>query len=193
MHRGPPQGSPAPPQGYFWSPKVMLWPSGTCLLEAPSSRTPTPALRQPPDGTLWWPPADPPSPLIQQLPLRAPRACVPPGPGTPSAHTSHPCFPIYAPGCPLQLAWVCPKAASHVQALEPRWPCWAPAASGSPSLQGTSLPPASSEWLRLKAVVGYSGNGRANMVWRPDTGGGPELTPTPSPAVSTPRPGPGGM
>ncbi|XP_011890651.1 PREDICTED: WD repeat-containing protein 90 isoform X4 [Cercocebus atys] len=160
------------------SAKVMLWPSGTCLLKAPSSRTPAPALRRPPDGTLWWPPADPPSPLIQQVPLRAPRACVPPGPGTPSAHTSHPCFPIYAPGCPLQLAWVCPKAASHVQALGPRWPCWAPAASRSPSLQGTSLPPASSEWLRLKAVVGYSGNGRANMVWRPDTG----------PAPARPRP-----
>ncbi|XP_063573219.1 WD repeat-containing protein 90 isoform X7 [Pongo abelii] len=35
---------------------------------------------------------------------------------------------------------------------------------------GTCLPPASGGWLRLKAVVGYSGNGRANMVWRPDTG-----------------------
>ncbi|PNI19048.1 WDR90 isoform 11 [Pan troglodytes] len=36
--------------------------------------------------------------------------------------------------------------------------------------RGTCLPPASGGWLRLKAVVGYSGNGRANMVWRPDTG-----------------------
>ncbi|XP_013373215.1 PREDICTED: WD repeat-containing protein 90 isoform X2 [Chinchilla lanigera] len=31
-------------------------------------------------------------------------------------------------------------------------------------------PPTGGEQLRLKAVVGYSGNGRANMVWRPDTG-----------------------
>ncbi|XP_055265016.1 WD repeat-containing protein 90 isoform X3 [Moschus berezovskii] len=36
--------------------------------------------------------------------------------------------------------------------------------------QGLSLPPAGDEWLRLKAVVGYNGNGRANLVWRPDTG-----------------------
>ncbi|XP_047289713.1 WD repeat-containing protein 90 isoform X37 [Homo sapiens] len=38
------------------------------------------------------------------------------------------------------------------------------------SAKGTCPPPASGGWLRLKAVVGYSGNGRANMVWRPDTG-----------------------
>ncbi|XP_039333787.2 WD repeat-containing protein 90 isoform X2 [Saimiri boliviensis] len=40
------------------------------------------------------------------------------------------------------------------------------------SAKGTSLPtPSSQRWrLRLKAVVGYSGNGRANMVWKPDTG-----------------------
>ncbi|KFO34771.1 WD repeat-containing protein 90 [Fukomys damarensis] len=31
-------------------------------------------------------------------------------------------------------------------------------------------PPAGGEKLHLKAVVGYNGNGRANMVWRPDTG-----------------------
>ncbi|KAM9724960.1 WD repeat-containing protein 90 isoform 1-T1 [Dama dama] len=36
--------------------------------------------------------------------------------------------------------------------------------------QGLSLPPAGDEQLRLKAVVGYNGNGRANLVWRPDTG-----------------------
>ncbi|XP_037588185.1 WD repeat-containing protein 90 [Cebus imitator] len=38
--------------------------------------------------------------------------------------------------------------------------------------KGTPLPTPSGErrWLCLKAVVGYSGNGRANMVWRPDTG-----------------------
>ncbi|KAM4820254.1 WD repeat-containing protein 90 isoform 3-T3 [Thomomys bottae] len=32
------------------------------------------------------------------------------------------------------------------------------------------FPPTGGEQLRLKAVVGYNGNGRANMVWRPDTG-----------------------
>ncbi|XP_042639154.1 WD repeat-containing protein 90 [Orycteropus afer afer] len=36
--------------------------------------------------------------------------------------------------------------------------------------QSAAFPPAGCERLRLKAVVGYSGNGRANMVWRPDTG-----------------------
>ncbi|XP_070219073.1 WD repeat-containing protein 90 isoform X6 [Bos mutus] len=36
--------------------------------------------------------------------------------------------------------------------------------------QGLSLPPAGDEWLRLKAVVGYNGNGRTNLVWSPDTG-----------------------
>ncbi|XP_023044994.1 WD repeat-containing protein 90 isoform X2 [Piliocolobus tephrosceles] len=44
------------------------------------------------------------------------------------------------------------------------------ASRGPHSAKGTSLPPAGGAWLRLKAVVGYSGNGRANMVWRPDTG-----------------------
>ena len=38
------------------------------------------------------------------------------------------------------------------------------------SPQGLSLPPAGDEWLRLKAVVGYNGNGRTNLVWSPDTG-----------------------
>ncbi|XP_049624801.1 WD repeat-containing protein 90 [Suncus etruscus] len=33
-----------------------------------------------------------------------------------------------------------------------------------------SWPPAGGEGLHLKAVVGYSGSGRANLVWRPDTG-----------------------
>nr|XP_019611822.1 PREDICTED: WD repeat-containing protein 90 isoform X4 [Rhinolophus sinicus] len=36
--------------------------------------------------------------------------------------------------------------------------------------KNVSLPPAGAERLRLKAVVGYNGNGRANMTWRPDTG-----------------------
>ncbi|KAL0617187.1 WD repeat-containing protein 90 [Plecturocebus cupreus] len=40
----------------------------------------------------------------------------------------------------------------------------------SHSTKGTSLPTPRGERLCLKAVVGYSGNGRANMVWRPDTG-----------------------
>uniref|UniRef100_A0A8C3D8T2 WD repeat domain 90 n=1 Tax=Corvus moneduloides TaxID=1196302 RepID=A0A8C3D8T2_CORMO len=33
-----------------------------------------------------------------------------------------------------------------------------------------SSPPAGSEALKLKAVIGYNGNGRGNMVWNPDTG-----------------------
>ncbi|XP_073915856.1 WD repeat-containing protein 90 isoform X2 [Castor canadensis] len=33
-----------------------------------------------------------------------------------------------------------------------------------------SFPPAGGEQLHLKAVVGYNGNGRSNMVWRPETG-----------------------
>ncbi|XP_071427702.1 WD repeat-containing protein 90 [Pithys albifrons albifrons] len=36
--------------------------------------------------------------------------------------------------------------------------------------QSFSSPPAGSEILRLKAVIGYNGNGRGNMVWNPDTG-----------------------
>uniref|UniRef100_A0A669PRM7 WD repeat-containing protein 90 n=1 Tax=Phasianus colchicus TaxID=9054 RepID=A0A669PRM7_PHACC len=31
-------------------------------------------------------------------------------------------------------------------------------------------PPAGNEILKLKAVIGYNGNGRGNMVWDPDTG-----------------------
>ncbi|XP_071880118.1 WD repeat-containing protein 90 isoform X2 [Anas platyrhynchos] len=31
-------------------------------------------------------------------------------------------------------------------------------------------PPAGNELLKLKAVIGYNGNGRGNMVWNPDTG-----------------------
>ncbi|XP_054442774.1 WD repeat-containing protein 90 [Pteronotus mesoamericanus] len=36
--------------------------------------------------------------------------------------------------------------------------------------KNVSFPPAGGEWLHLKAVVGYNGNGRANVIWRPDTG-----------------------
>ncbi|XP_060030083.1 WD repeat-containing protein 90 [Erinaceus europaeus] len=36
--------------------------------------------------------------------------------------------------------------------------------------KSVSRPPAGSEQLLLKAVVGYNGNGRANLVWSPDTG-----------------------
>uniref|UniRef100_A0A8C3NHU3 WD repeat-containing protein 90 n=1 Tax=Geospiza parvula TaxID=87175 RepID=A0A8C3NHU3_GEOPR len=39
------------------------------------------------------------------------------------------------------------------------------------SILGSFLsPPAGSEVLKLKAVIGYNGNGRGNMVWNPDTG-----------------------
>ncbi|XP_032316530.1 WD repeat-containing protein 90 isoform X2 [Camelus ferus] len=40
----------------------------------------------------------------------------------------------------------------------------------SPLAKDLSLSPAGDEQLHLKAVVGYNGNGRANVVWRPDTG-----------------------
>ncbi|KAM5198229.1 WD repeat-containing protein 90 isoform 1-T1 [Hipposideros larvatus] len=36
--------------------------------------------------------------------------------------------------------------------------------------KNVSFSPAGGELLRLKAVVGYNGNGRANVIWRPDTG-----------------------
>ncbi|XP_075851028.1 WD repeat-containing protein 90 [Microcebus murinus] len=44
-----------------------------------------------------------------------------------------------------------------------------PAGHTTPT-KSVSSPAASSAGLRLKAVLGYSGSGRANMVWRPDTG-----------------------
>lgn len=37
-------------------------------------------------------------------------------------------------------------------------------------LQSFLTPPAGGEVLKLKAVIGYNGNGRGNMVWNPDTG-----------------------
>uniref|UniRef100_A0A8C6RRY9 WD repeat-containing protein 90 n=1 Tax=Nannospalax galili TaxID=1026970 RepID=A0A8C6RRY9_NANGA len=40
----------------------------------------------------------------------------------------------------------------------------------STQTKSVSFPPTGREQLRLKTVVGYNGNGRANMVWRPDTG-----------------------
>ncbi|XP_051023389.1 WD repeat-containing protein 90 [Acomys russatus] len=40
----------------------------------------------------------------------------------------------------------------------------------STRVKSISFPPVGREQLRLKAVVGYNGNGRANMVWRPNTG-----------------------
>ncbi|XP_067407333.1 WD repeat-containing protein 90 isoform X2 [Emydura macquarii macquarii] len=36
--------------------------------------------------------------------------------------------------------------------------------------QSVLYPPAGNEGLKLKAVIGYNGNGRGNMVWNPDTG-----------------------
>ncbi|XP_036890386.1 WD repeat-containing protein 90 isoform X1 [Sturnira hondurensis] len=36
--------------------------------------------------------------------------------------------------------------------------------------KNVSFPPAGGKWLHLKAVMGYNGNGRANVIWRPDTG-----------------------
>ncbi|XP_075797566.1 WD repeat-containing protein 90 [Microtus pennsylvanicus] len=40
----------------------------------------------------------------------------------------------------------------------------------STRVKSVSFPPVGREQLRLKTVVGYNGNGRANMVWRPNTG-----------------------
>lgn len=37
-------------------------------------------------------------------------------------------------------------------------------------LQSAVAPPPGEEGLKLKAVIGYNGNGRGNMVWNPDTG-----------------------
>uniref|UniRef100_F7DUM3 WD repeat-containing protein 90 n=1 Tax=Ornithorhynchus anatinus TaxID=9258 RepID=F7DUM3_ORNAN len=55
--------------------------------------------------------------------------------------------------------------------VSPELPCL-PSLLEMPVLpsQRASCPSASSERLRLKAVVGYNGNGQGNMVWRPDTG-----------------------
>ncbi|VTJ61782.1 Hypothetical predicted protein [Marmota monax] len=36
--------------------------------------------------------------------------------------------------------------------------------------ESTSFPPEGAKQLHLRTVVGYNGNGRANMVWKPDTG-----------------------
>ncbi|KAL2078258.1 hypothetical protein ACEWY4_025943 [Coilia grayii] len=36
--------------------------------------------------------------------------------------------------------------------------------------QSAVAPPPGEEGLKLKAVIGYNGNGRGNMVWNPDTG-----------------------
>ncbi|XP_069425535.1 WD repeat-containing protein 90 isoform X10 [Ovis canadensis] len=84
-----------------------------------------------------------------------------------------------------------PRPAKQAQVQE-SWRAWRPGPEGPPgrcpnhlqcsrpsrasvlgplrTLTGLSLPPAGDEWLRLKAVVGYNGNGRTNLVWSPDTG-----------------------
>ncbi|XP_066539496.1 WD repeat-containing protein 90 [Hoplias malabaricus] len=47
---------------------------------------------------------------------------------------------------------------------------FAPRYKSSVSDPGAVSPPAGQEGLTLKAVVGYNGNARGNMVWNPDTG-----------------------
>ncbi|XP_009875977.1 PREDICTED: WD repeat-containing protein 90, partial [Apaloderma vittatum] len=47
---------------------------------------------------------------------------------------------------------------------------FAPRFKASVLPQSFLSPPAGSEVLKLKAVIGYNGNGRGNMVWNPDTG-----------------------
>ncbi|KAG8450282.1 hypothetical protein GDO86_002800 [Hymenochirus boettgeri] len=38
------------------------------------------------------------------------------------------------------------------------------------SAKGMCQPAEGKEMLTLRAVIGYNGNGRSNMVWNPDTG-----------------------
>lgn len=37
-------------------------------------------------------------------------------------------------------------------------------------IQSAKAPQPGEECIKLKAVIGYNGNGRGNMVWSPDQG-----------------------
>ncbi|XP_051789984.1 WD repeat-containing protein 90 isoform X2 [Erpetoichthys calabaricus] len=54
----------------------------------------------------------------------------------------------------------CPDAYKH---FTPRF-------KTSSLAQNIITPPTGEEYLKLKAVIGYNGNGRGNMFWNPDTG-----------------------
>ncbi|NXQ04967.1 WDR90 protein, partial [Vidua macroura] len=85
------------------------------------------------------------------------------------------------------IAWVLlPNPSQEQHAMEPRKGAKTPKSQCSirpdsyrhftPRFKASVLPqsflspPAGSEVLKLKAVIGYNGNGRGNMVWNPDTG-----------------------
>lgn len=114
-------------------------------------------------------------------------------PGT--THISHPCLPVYPQlpslvGLPCVCFW--PMFLPLVPFQEnapPEAPAICPSPTGQPevvggwrvllchnkrpgttSAQNVPSPAAGGERLHLKAVVGYNGNGRANVIWRPDTG-----------------------
>ncbi|KPP58808.1 hypothetical protein Z043_123333, partial [Scleropages formosus] len=72
-----------------------------------------------------------------------------------------------------------PRKAAPLPSSSP--PCLDAGSSHSPDHEGENVsrsssptiaqpPPAGQEGLLLKAVIGYNGNGRGNMVWNPDTG-----------------------
>ncbi|KAF0881208.1 WDR90 protein, partial [Crocuta crocuta] len=75
---------------------------------------------------------------------------------------------------PHPRGWATARSTSAAQARPPARPdCYRHfvARYKSPLLvKSTSVPGARTERLLLKAVVGYNGNGRANVAWKPDTG-----------------------
>ncbi|XP_069341826.1 WD repeat-containing protein 90 [Eulemur rufifrons] len=104
----------------------------------------------------------PPPPLTWQVPFLGAPGLVPLPGCSPPPRLPRPHSPLPSPAGPGVA-----QTSSHLQAPGPR--------PGDPSARSASsqslcFPPASGARLRLKAVLGYSGRGRANMVWRPDTG-----------------------
>ena len=124
--------------------------TGSVLCARPSPPPPLPRPRPPPGSSLPCPglpapQAFPRSPCLASLLSRPPKLL----PSAASPLEPH----LRAPSRPGLRAES--KVGTHVLVASP---------------QGLSLPPAGDEWLRLKAVVGYNGNGRTNLVWSPDTG-----------------------
>ncbi|XP_042827698.1 WD repeat-containing protein 90 isoform X2 [Panthera tigris] len=70
--------------------------------------------------------------------------------------------------------WATARSTTKAQAHPPARPdCYrhfTPRYKASSLVKSASVPSARVERLLLKAVVGYNGNGRANVVWKPDTG-----------------------
>ncbi|XP_054570544.1 WD repeat-containing protein 90 [Eptesicus fuscus] len=69
-----------------------------------------------------------------------------------------------------QGAWSIRRARTQPTARPDAYKHFTARYKASPMAKNVSSPPAGAEWLHLKAVVGYNGNGRANVIWRPDTG-----------------------